>query len=131
MTEAQFTSKYILPTQGLPTGGYEVKLTKTGTLPFSRLAAHQEAALLQTKHTGLKEKIRDVGNFKKPFDFFILRNTGGWVCAVFWKPRVKHWYMIDIDAWIQERETSTRKSLTEERAREIAVSIVSGPVCCG
>jgi hypothetical protein len=35
---------------------YELKITKSGRLPFSRLAKHQECSLLNAETTGLYHK---------------------------------------------------------------------------
>ena len=100
------------------TGAYELKLTKTGSLPFSALAPHQKQNLLNAKHSSIVFKIPDSG-WTNPFDCFCLRNTNAFVVVQFWKLRVKHFYLIGIDEWVEEEFCSIRKSLTEERANII------------
>lgn len=99
----------------------EIKLCKGTSLSFSALAEHQEKALWHAKHSVLVFKIPDMG-YQNPFDAFLLKETLGMVVVVFYEPRkLCEAYFIDIDAWIAERETCGRKSLTLERAREIGM----------
>ena len=100
------------------TGAYELKLTKDNSLPFNALAPHQLANLLNARHARVVFKIPDAG-WTNPFDCFCLASTCAFVVVQFWKPRVKHFYLIDIDEWVEEEFCSVRKSLTEERANII------------
>jgi len=99
------------------TGLFELKITK-GALPFSAVAPHQVEALLNAKHSCLYYKIPDVG-YQNPADAFGLCGEEAYVVIKY----PKAWYMIDIDAFLKERDSSSRKSLTEERAKEIALSV--------
>lgn len=117
----------------LMTAVYEVKVTKTGRLPFDRLLSHQHDALLRAKHNGFRYKIRDEGftndqgqrmGSQKPFDFFVLRDFPAFVLVAFIEnERCDCYYRIDIDTWILEVERSKVKSLTESRADEIGTRV--------
>lgn len=114
---------------------YELKMEKGRALPFERVYDHQIAGLRQAKHKGVYHKIADqpaawVGGKrvhfggKKPFDCLFLKGMEAYVVVMFYKPReTKTIYFIDVDDFVTEKETSERKSLTEERAREIAKSV--------
>lgn len=111
---------------------YELKLEKTGRLSFDRVYDHQVAGLRQAKYKGVYHKIADqpaafIGGKrmhfggKKPFDCLFLKGLEAYVVVMFYKPKqTKVIYFIDIDRWVEEKETSERKSLTEDRAREIS-----------
>lgn len=99
---------------------FELKITETGTLPFSRLEEHQEIWLLNAKHSQICYKIPDVGYDSKPFDQFCLGGAKAFVVIMFnYSSGQKEFIMIDIDDFIKEKETSDRKSLTYDRAKEI------------
>ncbi len=118
-------------------GVFELKLCKAdakGKLPplaFNRLAEHQERALSDVSgHVGLYHKISDsfIGDKSgerrfpsaKPFDCFYLKNTPAYVVICYWIPRrLKQFVYIDILDFINERNLSTRKSLTHEKALKI------------
>lgn len=130
MNESEFTKKIMYESGTLPVGLYEVKVTKDGRLPFSRLLSHQHDALLRAKHEGLRYKLRDESftdaqgvkrGSQKPADFFVLRNFPAWVVVAYLP--AKCFYKIDIDDWCREVETSQEKSLTEARASEIGIRV--------
>lgn len=98
----------------------EVKITKGKSLPFKSVMDHQVAALLKAKHGSLVYKIADTGYDKKPFDMFILQGSLAFVAVQFYIRGCKTVYFIDIDVWTNEIAHSHRKSLTEDRAKEIA-----------
>lgn len=118
MTEATFTARIMKQYQSLPNdSGFEVKLTKTNSIPFSAVREHQIHNLLTAEKFGLCYKIRDTGKNQKPCDFIKVHH--GWVVAIYWQPKVKHYYLIAINDWFSEMQSSKRKSLTESRAEEI------------
>jgi hypothetical protein len=111
---------------------YELKLVKTGRLEFDRVYDHQVGALRQAKYKGVYHKIADqqativngrrmhLGS-KNPFDCFFLKGVEAYVAVLFYKPNhLKEMFLIDIDRWVKEKESSKRRSLTKERAGEIA-----------
>lgn len=101
-------------------GAFELKSARGKSLPFSDVQPHQEQALWHVKHKSIYHKIPDVG-YQNPFDCLVLSKADAYVVVRFGSGK---WYMIDIDAWIEERNSSKRKSITEERAQEIGLHIL-------
>lgn len=112
---------------------YELKIEKGNAMPFARVYDHQIIGLRQAKYAGLYHKIADTtvpfggrmvrARFSKPkpFDCMIVTKAEAYVVILFYVPRQeKRVYFIDVDVWIQEKATSSRKSLTQKRAGEIA-----------
>lgn len=107
---------------------FELKFCKNRKpLPFSAVQDHQLVALQEVKNIGKFHKIADqpfipgrmAYTFKKPFDCFFLKGEA-YVVILFYEPyEDKIMYWIDVDVFINEMNTSTRKSLTEDRAKEI------------
>jgi hypothetical protein len=107
---------------------WELKIEKGKSFAFSRVADHQIDGLQSAKHKGLYYKIADAPfghsgyrfHKPKPFDCLFIRGDA-YVVIVFYEIRKKkRMYWIDVDKFVEERDTSTRKSLTEDRAKEIA-----------
>lgn len=113
MTERQLTAKVLKwARENIPHScAIEVKLARQKSLPFAALAEHQEHALTLVTGDGMAFKIPDCG-FTNPFDGFVLKNEMAYVAVIFHP----HTYFIPIWRWVEERDTSKRKSLTEERA---------------
>lgn len=61
-------------------------------------------------------KLPDSFGFQWPFDDFMLVGCPAYVVIRYGS---RKWYAIDIDEFVLERDSSERKSLTEDRAREI------------
>lgn len=100
---------------------YELKVTKTNRLAFTRLEEHQETALLKAKHGCVHHKMSDQSRGMKPSDGFQICNSNAFVGVMFYKPRQpKIGYLIDIDVWIKERETSPWRSITEKAAQRLS-----------
>lgn len=122
--ESDFQSlwtKYVRQNWSHGSAAFELKITKTGSLPFTRLEEHQAEALKKAKHKTLFHKISDMSINAKPFDGFILQDALAYVVVLFYtEGEKKVAYCIDIDEFIKESELSVRRSLTEERARQIA-----------
>ena len=110
---------------------YELKLCKGKALPFNAVAEHQVDGLLQAQR-GLYHRIADSpfgGNMKftqkKPFDCLFIKTECAYVAVLYYVPRKKKFlHLIKIEDFIYEKETSDRKSLTEEVAREIAIKTI-------
>jgi hypothetical protein len=110
---------------------YELKICKGQSLPFDRVAEHQVDSLSEAKNNGIFHKIADMPwikgrkayTYKKPFDCFFIK-ANAYIVILFYKPkRMKMIYYIDIDVWKNEMTSSVRRSLTEQRAREISNKI--------
>jgi len=108
--------QYEFPTKS---AAFELKLCKGKSMPFSAVQDHQLAALKAVKSKGIIYKIPDTG-FQNPFDCFKLKSNYSFVVIMYYKRGQKEFFMIDIDAFISEKMTSKRKSLTEKRAKEIS-----------
>lgn len=100
------------------TGVFELKQTEKDSIAFNAVADHQKKALMQVKHNVFFFKIPDVG-YQNPFDCFCFNNAQAYVVIKY--PDIC--CMIDIDDWVLEESISDRKSLTSQRAKEIATII--------
>lgn len=128
-----FFKKHLLKHPPTVSEVYELKICKTTSLPFEAVKDHQIKAL-QEASTGLFHKITDPPiyyggetrfNIPRPFDCFYIRDVLGYVVLWFYKPREKKIFIkIPIGVFLKEKETATRKSLTEERAKQLGEEIV-------
>jgi len=105
------------------TAAYELKAAEANSIPFSAVADHQERAL-DVANNGPRPfvyKISDFDRMQKPFDCFSLFGVPAYVVIIFnWNQgNRKDFVMIEIDDWLEEAESSERKSITSERADQI------------
>jgi len=115
-------------------GVFELKLCKGISMPFNHVADHQiEALKAVSTDKGLYHKISDspvsYGGQRftkpKPFDCFVLNNIPAYVVICWYIPRVKReFHYIPIQKFIEKRNNTKRKSITEEMSAEIAEEIV-------
>jgi hypothetical protein len=120
--EAEFQTRFSrwLRHQNLPSAAFELKVSKTNSIPFSCTEEQQVPSLLGVKHGRLSYKIPDMDRTIKPFDFFQIVNGEAYMVVMFnYSLKQKQFVMIDVDQWVAEEERSVRKSLTFERAVEI------------
>ena len=111
-----YVKNILLPQYDSCAFAFELKHTRGKTyLNFSEVKSHQIAALLAVKNQNFVYKISDSAIGQKPFDSIAFKKCLAYVVVKY----PKNFYMIGIDSWIAERNTSTRKSLTEDRAKEI------------
>ena len=104
--------------KSISTSAFEYKQTTTNALAFSAVKEHQVDALLACKSDeGFYFKIPDTSFCLLPFDGFFIRN--GYAYVIIKYP--KAFYLIDIDDFVSENKNSKRRSLTSERASEIAI----------
>ena len=116
--------------KNLPTTAWELKIVKLKSMPFDAVKEHQVKALLDARFCGLYHKINDApwgGKMRfttpKPFDCFNIAEAEAYVVIWFYHPRQKkEMIWIDINDFVDEKDTSKRKSLTEERAKEIGMT---------
>lgn len=102
---------------------YELKFTKENSLPFNAVMQHQLAALYTAKHGRLPYKIADVGIARKPCDGFMVAGSDAFIGIMYYVTRgCKEFFLVDIDVFLNEMETSKRRSLTIDRAREIGIT---------
>lgn len=104
-------------------GAFELKICKGKSLPFNAVKDHQIDNLRIAKHSdkGLVYKIPDDSIGVKPFDSFKLVCVPSFVVIMFYKRGQKEFIMIDVDKYVEEVNNSERKSLTEDRAKEIGI----------
>lgn len=102
------------------TGAFELKQTKGNALPFNAVVPHQVQALLQVKNGTFVYKIVDCG-YQNPFDCFSMVNEDAFVVIKY----PKFFCLIDILDWCNEVKRIDRKSLTSDRAKEIATIVVA------
>lgn len=103
-------------------GVFELKICKEKSMPFGVVQEHQINALKLSKHDSVVYKIPDGSYDQKPFDCFRVEKVSAYVVVIFYRRGQKEFFMIDIDDFIKEKETSDRKSLTEDRARELGIA---------
>ena len=99
---------------------YECKVSRTTRLPFSAVSLKQNTNLKLKKFV---HKFSDFDRMGTPFDGVVFCGKG-YVIVQYWRPRNKEFFVIPVDIFLKEKETSLAlqkpvMSLTEERAREI------------
>ena len=117
--EQEFTTKFQrwLKYRWVGTNAYfEVKVAKSGSLPFSAVKDHQISNLQLPR---VIHKFSDALQWGTLFDV-ILCDGKGFVVIYYHKPGNKEFFVIPVGDFITERDTSKRKSLTEFRARQIS-----------
>ena len=109
---------------------FELKICKGTALPFNSVKEHQRKALLAVLESGFYHKLIDppiFANMKtrfnapRPFDCFFLKGIEAFVIIWFYHARKpKTFILISIKEFLAEEARSSRKSLTEARAKEIS-----------
>jgi hypothetical protein len=102
---------------------YELKIEKSRSMRFDKVAKHQLRALYNAKHKYLYWKLPDVGYIQKPFDCMTMCNAKAYVVIWFYKPRQpKEMLFIEVDDFISAKwkNRNQRKSLKEEEWKKIA-----------
>lgn len=122
--EANFTNlfRHWLMANPMWSAGFELKQTRTDSIPFSDVKEHQIDALTAVGEgeKGLLYKAPDDSRGVKPFDLFYLRNADAYVVIKF----PDFFCLIDYDVFKKEEKKSKRKSLTTDRAKQIAYQVV-------
>jgi len=119
----------------IPDGVYELKLSKSNSIPYSAVKDHQIKGLRDAKsEKGIFHKISDMPIFTenkmrfnrpKPFDCLKISNANAYISICYYVPRKpKEVICIDIDEYVKSMESDTRKSLTKQRAKEISSFII-------
>lgn len=116
MTEASFQTEFTkwLRYRYRKTGAYELKVTNTNRIAFSAVRPHQKIALRNTKHGFHSYKIPDAGYDQKPYDCYAMFGEPAWICVMFYRRKCIHFWMVDIDVWLEKERTHPMRSLTEE-----------------
>jgi len=96
---------------------FELKASKENELsiPFNAVSEKQNTNLKVRKFT---HKFSDFDRMGTPFDMVVFCGTG-YVVLYYHRRANKEFFIIPIDTWLTEKETSKRKSLLESRAKEI------------
>jgi hypothetical protein len=100
-------------------GGFAFELKHTrgkNYLPFSAVKDHQLKALLAAENEGLIYKISDESRGHKPFDCFALRLAPTFIVIKY----PGFFAVIDAEVFAYEKTRTPKKSLTAERAKNIA-----------
>lgn len=98
----------------------EAKVVRLGDKSFyyPELTEKEERLLLKAKHKACVQTNSDFSRLGTPCDADVV-SGGGWVFIKWTRRANKTFYIIDIDDFINHRNKSSRKSLTEEEAQEI------------
>jgi len=97
---------------------FEYKVSLTNSLPFSAVSEKQYANLQINK---FYFKFSDFDRMGTPFDAVFFCGKG-YIVVQYYRPRNKEFFIIKIEDFLIEKDSSNRKSLTEDRAREIGVT---------
>ena len=121
--EQTFTTKFQkwLKYEWLDSNAYfELKSSEPDQLsiPFSSVKEHQARNL---KLKRIIHKFSDAFRTGTMFDI-ILCEGKGYVVLYFWRKGNKEFFIIPIDKWEIEQVISKRKSITEEKARQLSGS---------
>lgn len=97
---------------------FEYKVSRTSSLPFDEVSEKQ---CLNLQNKKFYWKFSDFDRMGTPFDAVMFFGKG-YVVIQYYRPRNKEFFIIPIDVFLKEKESSNRKSLTEDRARELSGS---------
>jgi hypothetical protein len=96
---------------------FEVKYSKTDTMPYSAIRTHQKAWLLASMgERGVTWKIPDAGIAHKPFDVLMVGFMDAYVVIKFKSGYV----VVGADTFFEHEEKSKRASITYPEAKKIA-----------
>ena len=98
---------------------FELKIVKGDSMPFDRVADHQVEALYHASREFIVYKIPDDTIGQKPFDCFKITRADAYVVIYFYKHANREFFLINIHDFIAEKNESTRRSLTRDRAMQI------------
>ena len=99
---------------------WEAKQTRTNSISFNCVKEHQLNWLLACKHGQTNYKVPDDSQGIKPVDGIYSNHTDSIIAIKY----PSFFCIIDVDAFIKERDKGTRKSLTGDTARLIADRVV-------
>ena len=97
---------------------FEYKVARTSSLPFSEVSDKQYANLQIKK---FYHKFSDFDRMGTPMDSIMFCGKG-YVVIQYYRPRNKEFFILPIEIFLKEKDSLNRKSLTEERARELSGS---------
>ncbi len=97
---------------------FELKVARGNALPFSAVSEKQKRNL-RIALRRFFHKYSDIDRLGTPFDCSYVGPAECFVVVQYDKPKNKEFFLCPIESFLEEEEVSTRKSLTEERARQI------------
>ncbi len=97
-------------------GYFELKQTRTEMLPFVSVEDHQIEGLRAAQNNGFVYKLSDADQRIKPFDSFSTPPLTSYIVIKY--PKI--FVLIKLNDFVKEKETSTKKSLSKQRALDIA-----------
>ena len=121
--------KYLKENPPTVSTAYELKICKTLSMRWDRVAEHQLQALLEVSGGGHYWKLPDMtsmGGFAspKPFDCQYLLNTKAYIVVWFYVPRQpKVFHMIEVHDYIEAMKIAPRKSYREEDIEKISEKV--------
>lgn len=101
-----------------PTFHFELKVARNGSLPFRAISDKQKTNL-RIARKKFYHKFSDIARLGTPFDGTFTRDAESYVVIQFDKPQNKEFFMCPIEEILIEEDRSERKSLTEERCRDL------------
>ncbi len=103
---------------------FELKVARNGSLPFSAVSDKQKGNLVRALKWFF-HKYSDFSRFGTDFDCTFVGPAESFVVVQYEKDTSnKEFFLCPIDVFKKEENTSERRSLTEDRAREICKSEV-------
>lgn len=99
---------------------FELKQTKTDSIPFNVVEEPQIDASMCVKWSNKGYMIRNQAGTPGAPDYSFYRNAPAYIVIKY----PKFWVIIDIETFTEEKKRSKRKSLTSDRAKEIAWKVV-------
>jgi len=97
---------------------FELKCARTSSLPFSAVSDKQ---LYNLQLKRLIHKFSDMDRLGTPFDMVCFSGKG-YVVIQYYRPGNKEFFIIEIERFLEEKNKSQRKSLTEDTARVIGIT---------
>lgn len=122
--EAHFTTLYITPwlqKNVWASFPWEVKHSRgKDSITFSSVEDHQIKYLHNARMSNCVGKISDDSRGQKQFDGYAFHKSEAYLIFVY----PEFWCFMDILVYENEERTSTRRSITSDRAKEIAYKII-------
>lgn len=125
--QSEFTKWLRTKAEGLGmdfTFDYDLKITKTDSMPFTSVKPHQLTSLKKSKHACISHKISDQAMGFKPFDGVQICYAQAYLIILYYKKgEKKTMYFIDIDDYLNFIEGKSRGSLKLPQAEKMAKHI--------
>jgi len=99
---------------------FETKQTETDSIAFSEVKDLQIDASMSVKWSDKGYMIRNTMAAEGTPDYSFYRNSPAYIVIKY----PKFWVIIDIETFTEEKKRSKRKSLTSDRAKEIAWKVI-------